>query len=158
MEYRAFGRTGIKVSPLPLGCLMFGGKVDQAGTCRIIDHALDAGINVLDTANVYNGGRSEEFVGEALRANRRRDQVILCSKVHGVVSEKDPNMRGNSRRHIIAQCEESLRRLRTEYLDVYQLHRPEPSTPIEESLRAMDDLVRAGKGRYIGTSTFAAWE
>ncbi|MDI1249426.1 MAG: aldo/keto reductase [Lacunisphaera sp.] len=158
MEYRPFGRTGLQVSPLALGCMMFGGKTDQADTCTIIAQALDAGINVLDTANVYHGGRSEEFVGAALRHDGRRDRVILCSKVHGIMQECDPNMRGSSRRHIIAQCEASLRRLQTDYLDLYQLHRPDPRTPIEESLRALDDLVRAGKVRYVGTSNFGAWE
>ena len=98
MEYRTFGKTGLQVSPLALGCMMFGGKTDQGETSRIIARALDAGINVLDTANVYHGGRSEEFVGTALRENGRRDHVLLCSKVHGIVQEGDPNMRGSSRR------------------------------------------------------------
>lgn len=158
MDFRPFGRTGLHVSPLALGCMMFGGKTDQADTERIITRALDAGINVLDTANVYQAGRSEEFVGKALHQNGRRDQVILCSKVGLSVQAGDPNMRGSSRRHIIAQCEASLRRLRTDRLDLYQLHRPEPTTPIEESLRALDDLVRSGKVRYVGTSNFGAWE
>lgn len=158
MDYRTFGRTGIKVSPLALGCMMFGGKTDQADTSRIIGRALDVGINVLDTANVYHEGRSEKSVGTALRGNGLRDRVILCSKVTGIVQENDPNMRGSSRRHIIAQCEASLRRLSTDYLDIYQLHRPDPATPIEESLGALDDLVRAGKVLYVGTSNFGAWE
>lgn len=158
MEYRPFGRTGLQVSPLALGCMMFGGETNQADTCSIIAGALDHGINVLDTANVYQGGRSEEFVGEALRLNGRRAQLILCSKVNGKVQPGDPNMRGSSRRHIIQQCEASLRRLQTDYLDLYQLHRPDPMTPIEESLGAMDDLVRTGKVRYVGTSNFGAWE
>ena len=158
MEYRPFGRTGLQVSPLALGCMMFGGKTDQSATNKIIARALDAGINVLDTANVYHRGRSEEFVGEALRTAGGRDRIILCSKVHGIVDESDPNMRGSSRRHILNQCEASLRRLRTDYLDLYQLHRPDPRTPIEESLGALDDLVRAGKVRYVGTSNFRAWE
>lgn len=158
MDYRTFGRTGIKVSPLALGCMMFGGKTDQTDTNTIIGRALDVGINVLDTANVYHGGRSEEVVGAALRALGARDRVILCSKVSGVMQQTDPNMRGGSRRHIVAQCEASLRRLGTDYLDLYQLHRPDPSTPIEETLRALDDLVRTGKVRYVGTSNFGAWE
>ncbi|WP_246026437.1 aldo/keto reductase [Oleiharenicola lentus] len=158
MEYRPFGRTGLQVSPLALGCMMFGGETNQVDTCAIMARALDHGINVLDTANVYQGGRSEEFVGEALRRNGRRAQVILCSKVNGMVQPGDPNMRGSSRRHIIQQCEASLRRLQTDYLDLYQLHRPDPTTPIEESLGAMDDLVRSGKVRYVGTSNFGAWE
>jgi aryl-alcohol dehydrogenase-like predicted oxidoreductase len=158
MEYRPFGRTGLHVSPLALGCMMFGGKTDQTDTCAIISRAIDAGINLLDTANVYHGGRSEEFVGEALRQDGRRDRIILCSKVHGTVQASDPNMRGSSRRHIIHQCEASLRRLRTDYLDIYLLHRPDPGVPIDESLGALDDLVRSGKVRYVGTSNFGAWE
>jgi aryl-alcohol dehydrogenase-like predicted oxidoreductase len=158
MEYRSLGRTGVKVSSLCLGCMMFGGRAGPEEFMRIIDRALDAGINVLDTANVYNRGRSEEIVGEALRRTGRRHQVILATKVHGVMDESDPNARGNSRRHIIAQCEASLRRLQTDYIDLYQIHRPQPDIPIDETLRALDDLVRAGKVRYIGTSTFAAWQ
>jgi len=158
MDYRPFGRTGLQVSPLALGCMMFGGETNQDDTCSIIARALDLGINILDTANVYHGGRSEEFVGEALRQDGRRDRVILCSKVSGIVQASDPNMRGSSRRHIIHQCEASLRRLRTDYVDLYQLHRPDPLTPIEETLGALDDLVRSGKVRYVGTSNFRAWE
>jgi len=158
MEYRSLGRTGVKVSSLCLGCMMFGGRAGPDESTRIIDRALDAGINFLDTANVYNRGRSEEIVGEALRRTGRRHQVILATKVHGVMDESDPNARGNSRRHIIEQCEASLRRLQTDYIDLYQIHRPQPDIPIDETLRALDDLVRAGKVRYIGTSTFAAWQ
>jgi aryl-alcohol dehydrogenase-like predicted oxidoreductase len=158
MEYRSLGRTGVKVSSLCLGCMMFGGRAGPEESMRIIDRALDAGINFLDTANVYNRGRSEEIVGEALRRNGRRHQVILATKVHGVMDDADPNARGNSRRHIIAQCEASLRRLQTDYIDLYQIHRPQPDIPIDETLRALDDLIRAGKVRYIGTSTFAAWQ
>ncbi len=158
MEYRSLGRTGVKVSSLCLGCMMFGGRAGPEESMRIIDRALDAGINFLDTANVYSRGRSEEIVGEALRRTGRRHQVILATKVHGVMDDADPNARGNSRRHIIAQCEASLRRLQTDYIDLYQIHRPQPEIPIDETLRALDDLVRAGKVRYIGTSTFAAWQ
>lgn len=157
-DYRPLGRTGIKVSPLTLGCMMFGGKTNLADSCRIIDRALDAGINLLDTANVYNEGRSEEVTGEALKRNGKRGRVILATKVHGVMDPTDPNGMGNTRRHIIAQCEASLHRLQTDYLDLYQLHRPQPEVPIDETLRALDDLIRAGKVRYIGTSTFAAWQ
>ncbi len=157
-DYRLFGRTGIKVSPLSLGCMMFGGKTDLAESCRIIDRALDLGINILDTANVYNEGRSEEVTGEALKRNGRRDRVFLCTKVHGVMDKTDPNGMGNTRRHIVAQCEASLRRLQTDHIDLYQMHRPQPAVPIDETLRALDDLIRAGKVRYIGTSTFGAWQ
>ena len=158
MEYRPLGRTGVQVSSLCLGCMMFGGRTDAAESARIIDRALDAGINFLDTANVYSRGRSEEVTGEALRRNGRRDRVVLATKVHGQMAEDDPNARGNSRRHIIEQCEASLRRLQTDYIDLYQLHRPQPEIPIDETLRAMDDLVRSGKVRYVGTSTYAAWQ
>ncbi|MFI5355825.1 MAG: aldo/keto reductase [Opitutales bacterium] len=158
MDYHQFGRTGIKVSPLTLGCMMFGGKTDLAETCRIVDRALDAGLNCIDTANIYSRGQSEEFTGEALKRNGRRDRVFLCTKVHGAMDDTDPNMRGNTRRHIIQQCEASLRRLQTDWIDLYQIHRPQPDVPIDEALRALDDLVRAGKVRYIGSSTFAAWQ
>jgi aryl-alcohol dehydrogenase-like predicted oxidoreductase len=158
MNYVPFGRTGVKVSPLTLGCMMFGGKTSSADSARIIDRALDAGINIFDTANVYNAGRSEEETGAALKQNGKRDRVFLATKVHGVMDEADPNMQGTSRRHIIHECEASLRRLQTDYIDLYQLHRPRSDTPIDETLRALDDLIRAGKVRYIGTSTFAAWQ
>ena len=158
MEYRAFGRTGVKVSPLCLGCMMFGGKTSPEDSYAIIDRALDAGLNFIDTANVYNRGRSEEVTGEALKRNGKRQRVVLATKVHGNMDESDPNAQGLSRRHIIAQCEASLRRLQTDYVDLYQLHRPRPEIAIDETLRALDDLVRAGKVRYLGTSTFAAWQ
>ena len=109
MEYRPFGRTGLKASPLTLGCMMFGGRTDLGETCRIVDRALDAGINVVDTANVYSRGESEKFTGEALQRNGRRDRVILCTKFHGAMSDDDPNQQGSSRRHIVEQCEASLR-------------------------------------------------
>lgn len=158
MDYVNFGRTGVKVSPITLGCMMFGGKTDLDETCRIVDRAIDAGVNCIDTANVYSRGKSEEFTGEALKRNGRREHVFLCTKVHGVMDPDEPNARGNSRRHIIQQCEASLRRLQTDYIDLYQIHRPQPDIPIDETLRALDDLVRAGKVRYTGTSTFAAWQ
>jgi aryl-alcohol dehydrogenase-like predicted oxidoreductase len=157
MEYRSFGRTGVKVSSLCLGCMMFGGRTDADESYRIIDRALDAGINFLDTANVYSLGRSEEVVGEALKRNGKRHEVVLATKVHWKMGEGVNDM-GNSRRHIIQQCEASLRRLQTDYVDLYQLHRPQPEVPIDEALRALDDLIRAGKVRYIGSSTFAAWQ
>lgn len=157
MEYRNLGRAGVKVSPLCLGTMMFGrrGNADHADCIRIIHRALDAGINFVDTANVYSSGESEEIVGEALKG--RRDQVVLATKVHGEMGP-GPNDRGNSRVHILREVENSLRRLQTDYIDLYQIHRPDPDTPIEETLRALDTLVRDGKVRYIGSSTFAAWE
>ena len=158
MHYVPFGRTGVKVSPLTLGCMMFGGKTSPEDSARIIDRALDAGLNFLDTANVYNAGRSEEATGAALKRNGKRDRVFLATKLHGVMDATDPNAQGSSRRHIIAACEASLRRLQTDYIDLYQLHRPRSDTAIDESLRGLDDLVRAGKVRYLGTSTFAAWQ
>ena len=158
MEYRSLGRTGVQVSALCLGCMMFGGRTEPEDSYPIIDRAIDAGINFLDTANVYSRGRSEEVTGQALKNNGKRHSVVLATKVHGTMDDDDPNARGNSRRHIIEQCEASLRRLQTDYIDLYQLHRPQPDIPIDETLRALDDLIRAGKVRYIGTSTFAAWQ
>ncbi len=158
MEYRLFGRTGVKVSPLCLGCMMFGGRTGLEESCAIIDRALDAGINFFDTANVYSRGRSEEVTGEALKRNGKRSRVVLATKVHGTMADDDPNAQGTSRRHIIEQCDASLRRLQTDYIDLYQLHRPRPEIAIDETLRALDDLIRSGKVRYIGTSTFAAWQ
>ncbi len=158
MEYRSLGRTATKVSPLCLGCMMFGGKTAPEDSYAIIDRAIDAGINFLDTANVYSRGRSEEVTGEALKRNGKRQSIVLATKVHGRMDDNDPNAAGNSRRHIIEQCEASLRRLQTDYIDVYQIHRPRSDTPIDETLRALDDLIHAGKVRYIGTTTFAAWQ
>ena len=145
------------MSSLCLGCMMFGGKTSPEDSAKIIDRAIDAGINFIDTANVYNAGRSEEVTGEALKRNGKRQQVILATKVFNRMGP-GPNDWGLSRRHIIEQCEASLRRLQTDYIDLYQVHRPHPDIPIDETLRALDDLVRSGKVRYIGTSTFAAWQ
>jgi len=158
MEYRNLGRTGVKVSPLCLGCMMFSGKTDEKDSMDIIDRTVDAGVNFIDTANVYSRGRSEEVVGAALKRNGKRDRIVLATKVHGRMADDDPNMKGNSRRHIIQQCDASLSRLQTDWIDLYQIHRPSSEVPIDETLRALDDLVRAGKVRYIGTSTFAAWQ
>ena len=158
MNTRPLGRTGVQVSELCLGCMMFGGKTGPEESYAIIDRALDAGINFLDTADVYTRGRSEEVTGEALRRNGKRDRVILATKGHGRMADDDPNAAGNSRRHLIAACEASLRRLRTDWIDLYQIHRPVSGVPIDETLRALDDLVRSGKVRYIGTSTFGAWQ
>jgi aryl-alcohol dehydrogenase-like predicted oxidoreductase len=158
MEYRILGRTGIKVSPLCLGAMMFGawGTPDHGECIRIIDAALDAGINFVDTADMYSFGESEEIVGKAL-ATKKREKIVLATKVHGAMG-RDPNAQGNSRRWIIAECENSLRRLGTDYIDLYQIHRPSPETDIDETLGALTDLVRAGKIRYFGSSTFPAHE
>jgi aryl-alcohol dehydrogenase-like predicted oxidoreductase len=158
MEYRSLGRTGVQVSVLCLGCMNFGFPTPEEEARTIIDAALDAGVNFLDTANVYNRGVSEEIVGRALKANGKRDRIVLATKVHGRMDDDDILAAGNNRRHIIAQCDASLRRLQTDYIDLYQIHRPDSNVPIDETLRALDDLIRAGKVRYIGTSTFAAWQ
>ena len=158
MEYRSLGRTGTKVSTLCLGCLMFGGRTDESDSMDIIDRAIDGGINFFDTANMYVRGKSEEMVGKAFNRNGKRAQIVLATKVHFRMDDEDPNAQGNSRRHIIEQCEASLRRLQTDYIDLYQIHRPCSDIPIDETLRALDDLIRAGKVRYIGSSTFAAWQ
>jgi aryl-alcohol dehydrogenase-like predicted oxidoreductase len=157
MEYRSLGRTGVPVSALCLGCMNFGNQTPEAESFDIIDRALDAGVNFLDTANVYTRGVSEEVVGKALKRNSKRGSIVLATKVHGRMDDDDPLAAGNNRRHIIEQCEASLRRLQTDYIDLYQIHRPQPGVPIDETLRALDDLIRAGKVRYIGTSTFPAW-
>ncbi len=158
MEYRLLGRTGVKVSPLCLGCLMFGAKANPEQSATIIDAAIEAGVNFFDTADVYGRGRSEEVTGEALKKSGHRARVVLATKVHGRMDDGDPNAEGLSRRHIVAACEASLRRLQTDYIDLYQLHRPRPEIAIDETLRALDDLIRDGKVRYIGSSTFAAWQ
>ena len=158
MEYRSLGRTGTKVSTLCLGCLMFGGRTNETDSMDIIDRAIDGGINFFDTANMYVRGRSEEMVGKAFKRNGKRPRIVLATKVHFRMDDEDPNAQGNSRRHIIEQCEASLRRLQTDYIDLYQIHRPCSDIPIDETLRALDDLIRAGKVRYIGSSTFAAWQ
>ena len=157
MEYRSLGRTGMKVSPLCLGAMMFGawGNPDHDESVAVIHAALDAGINFIDTADVYSNGESEEIVAKALVG--RREQVVLATKVHGSMG-RDPNMQGNSRRWIIAECEHSLRRLGTDYIDLYQIHRPDPGCDVDETLGALTDLVRAGKVRYLGSSTFPASE
>ncbi|MEO8539890.1 MAG: aldo/keto reductase [bacterium] len=154
---RSLGRTGVKVSPICLGCMMFGGKTNYEDSAAIIDRAIDAGINFIDTANVYNQGRSEEATGQALQRSGKRNDVILATKVHGQMG-KGPNDMNNTRRHIIQSCEDSLRRLGTDWIDLYQIHRPQSDMAIDETLRALDDLVRSGKVRYLGASTFAAWQ
>jgi len=156
MDYRTLGRTGVKVSPLCLGAMMFGawGNTDHDESIRIIHRALDAGINFIDTADVYSRGESEEIVGKAL-AGGRREHVVLATKVHGTMGD-DPNEFGNSRRWIVREVEKSLKRLGTDWIDLYQIHRPELDTDIDETLGALTDLVHAGKVRYIGSSTFPA--
>ena len=154
MELRPLGRTGVKVSPLCLGAMMFGawGNPDHDESIRIIHRALDAGINFIDTADVYARGESEEIVAKAL-AGGKRDTIVLATKVHGTMGD-DPNQSGNSRRWIVEEVENSLRRLGTDWIDLYQIHRPDPAMDIDETLGALTDLVRAGKVRYIGSSTF----
>jgi aryl-alcohol dehydrogenase-like predicted oxidoreductase len=158
MEYRSLGRTGVQVSPLCLGCMNFGDDASEEDSIRIMHRALDDGINLFDTADVYSRGRSEEIVGKALTEGSRRDRVFLATKVFNRMDDHDPNAWGSHLYHIIKGCEDSLRRLKTDHIDLYQIHRPKPSIPIDETLRALDDLIRAGKVRYIGTSTFAAWQ
>src|SRR5918995_371166 len=158
MELRPLGRTGVSVSKFCLGAMMFGawGNTDHDESVRIIHAALDAGITFIDTADVYARGESEEIVGKAL-AGGRRDDVILATKFHGAMGE-DPNRQGSSRRWIMRAVEDSLRRLGTDWIDLYQVHRPRTDTDIEETLAALTDLVRQGKIRYIGHSTFPASE
>ena len=153
MEYRNLGSTGVKVSELCLGAMMFGawGNSDHAESARIIDRALQAGVNFIDTADAYSTGESEEIVGKSIAG--RRDDLVIATKVH-LPMGSDLNMRGNSRRWIVRECENSLRRLGTDYIDLYQIHRPAPSTDIDETLGALSDLVRQGKVLYLGSSTF----
>ena len=157
MDYRNLGRTGVKVSQLCLGTMMFGRSASEKDSIEIIHHALDHGINFVDTANAYSAGTSERYVGKAL-AGGRRVRTVLATKVFFPLDQHDPNGRGLSRRHIVQACDASLERLGTEWIDLYQLHRAQSDVPIDETLRALDDLVRAGKVRYIGTSMFAGWK
>jgi aryl-alcohol dehydrogenase-like predicted oxidoreductase len=138
--------------------MTFGWKTEQDEATRMIDRFLDDGGNFIDTANVYGRGKSETMTGNALMESSKRDSVVLATKVHGKMDDDDPNAAGNTRFHIIKSCEDSLRRLQTDHIDLYQIHRPQSAVPIDETLRALDDLIRAGKVRYIGTSTFAAWQ
>jgi aryl-alcohol dehydrogenase-like predicted oxidoreductase len=155
MEYRSLGASGLKVSAIGLGTNQFGGKVDQETARSIIHAAIDLGINFIDTSDSYQGGRSEEFIGKALEG--RRASALIATKVFNRTGE-GPNDRGASRYHILAGVEASLRRLNTDYIDLYQIHNWDDETPIEETLRALDDLVHAGKVRYIGASNFSAWQ
>jgi aryl-alcohol dehydrogenase-like predicted oxidoreductase len=155
MQMRTLGSTGVKVSPLCLGAMMFGawGNPDHEESVRIIHRALDAGINFIDTADVYSAGESEEIVGQALQG--RRENIVLATKAHAAMGQ-DPNQQGNTRRWLVRECEASLRRLGTDYIDLYQIHRPEPETAIDETLGALTDLIRAGKILYAGSSTYPA--
>jgi aryl-alcohol dehydrogenase-like predicted oxidoreductase len=154
MEYRMLGRTGVRVSPLAFGTYNFGGGTSEADGVRMVHAAVDAGINLFDTADSYSGGDSEIILGKAL--SDKRDRVVLATKVHNRTGD-GPNDLGNSRLHILRACEASLRRLGTDYIDLYQVHRPSPETEIDETLGALTDLVRSGKVRYIGCSTHPAW-
>jgi aryl-alcohol dehydrogenase-like predicted oxidoreductase len=163
MEYRRLGRSGLFVSVLTLGTMTFGGQggfskvgaTDVAGARRQVDMCLDVGINLFDTANIYSGGESEEILGEAISG--RRDDLFLATKVRMPVGD-GPNDTGLSRHHIIRQCEESLRRLATDYIDLYQVHEWDGLTPLEETLEALDTLVRSGKVRYVGSSNYSGWQ
>ncbi len=157
MEYRSLGRTGAQVSVWCLGVMTFGWKTEQDEATRIVDRFLDEGGNFIDTANIYGRGKSEVMTGNALLGGKR-DKVFLATKVHGKMDDNDPNAWGNTRFNIIKACEDSLRRLQTDHIDLYQIHRPQSSVPIDETLRALDDLVTSGKVRYIGTSTYAAYQ
>ncbi|HEX4123505.1 MAG TPA: aldo/keto reductase [Tepidisphaeraceae bacterium] len=157
MQYRTLGRTGVKVYPLCLGTMNFGGRSDPAESARILDHYLEVGGNFVDTANVYNDGRSESVIGQWIADRGARDRIVLSTKVHG---RRTPHVNdaGNHRWHIVREVEQSLRRLKTERIDIYHIHRPDPSTPIDQTLRALDDLVRQGKVLYLASSVFAAWQ
>jgi len=156
MEYRRLGRSGVLVSPLCLGTMNFGGSTDEAESFAIMQKAVGGGINFFDTANVYNKGDSERITGKFLIDNNLRDRIVLATKVFSRVGEL-PNEAGGTRYHIIKACEDSLKRLQTDHIDLYQLHRPPLTHPQEETLRALDDLIRAGKVRYAGCSTHPAW-
>ncbi|HEX9331741.1 MAG TPA: aldo/keto reductase [Anaerolineales bacterium] len=156
MEYRMLGRSGVLVSPLCLGTMNFGGPTNEEESFDIMRRAVEGGINFFDTANVYNNGESERITGKFLKESNLREQVVLATKVHGKVGNL-PNEGGTTRYHIIKACEDSLQRLQTDHIDLYQLHRPPLSHPQDETLRAFDDLIHAGKVRYIGCSTHPAW-
>jgi len=155
MEYRRLGDSGLKVSEIGLGCNNFGMRIDQDGTNAVIAAAIDQGVTFMDTADVYGGqGKSEEMMGVALKG--RRNEVVLATKFASPMG-KGPDKQGGSRRYVMEAVEASLKRLQTDYIDLYQMHRPDPDTPIEETLSALDDLVTQGKIRYIGNSNFTGW-
>ncbi|MDU0199448.1 aldo/keto reductase [Paenibacillus sp. MAH-36] len=155
MRYRNLGTSGLEVSVLGLGTNAFGGRADKQTSIRVLHHAVDNGITFIDTANIYTGTKSEEIIGEAFEG--RRHEVLLATKV-GIQLGEGPNSRGSSRQHILKELEGSLRRLRTDYIDLYQIHVFDPKTPLDETLRALDDLVTSGKVRYVGASNYAAWQ
>ncbi|MCY9656593.1 aldo/keto reductase [Paenibacillus chondroitinus] len=155
MRYRNLGTSGLEVSVLGLGTNAFGGRADKNTSIRVLHHAVDHGITFIDTANIYTGTKSEEIIGEAFEG--RRHEVLLATKV-GIQRGEGPNTRGSSRQHILKELEGSLRRLRTDYIDLYQIHVFDPKTPLEETLRTLDDLVTSGKVRYVGASNYAAWQ
>lgn len=155
MEYRYLGSSGLQVSAIGLGTNNFGGRLDAAASAVVINHALDMGINMIDTSNSYGGTYSEEYIGRALKG--KRHQAVIATKVSSRMAD-GPNNAGNSRKHIMTEVENSLRRLNTDYIDLYQIHWQDANVPIEETLRALDDLVRQGKTRYIGCSNFMAWQ
>lgn len=157
MEYRTLGRTGVRIAPLCLGTANFADPTDEAESIRIVERAVAAGITLIDTGNSYKNGESERYIGAALKRIGARDQVVLATKAHFPVGP-GPNDRGNSRLHLFRACEDSLRRLQTDHIDLYQIHRPDPHTPVEETLDALDSLVKQGKVRYIGCSTHPAWQ
>ncbi len=155
MEYRQLGNAGVRVSVIGMGTNQFGGKVDQQNVNAIIDEAIDLGINFIDTADIYQKGKSELALGVALKG--KRDQVVLATKAC-IPTGDGPNSRGTSRYYLNQAVEKSLERLQTDHIDLYQMHRFDPTTPMEETMRALDDLVSAGKVRYVGTSNYAAWQ
>jgi aryl-alcohol dehydrogenase-like predicted oxidoreductase len=155
MEYRRAGSSGLAVSLVGLGCNNFGMRIDADASRAVVDAAFDDGITLFDTADIYGGGQSEEFLGVALEG--RRDEAVIATKF-GAPTGKGPYRSGASRRYIVAACEASLRRLGTDYIDLYYLHYPDASTPIEETLSALDDIVQQGKARYVASSNFAAWQ
>jgi len=155
MKYKSLGKAGVKVSELCLGTMIYGRQVDEASSVKIIKRAVEQGINFIDTADVYTEGGSEEIVGKAIEG--MRDDIVLATKVRGRTGP-GPNDEGLSRKHIMQNVEASLRRLRTDYIDLYQVHRPDPTTPLKETLTALNDLVRAGKVHYVGCSNFPAWQ
>ncbi len=157
MEYRLLGRTGVKISPLCLGTANFADPTPEKECIDIVNQAVEAGINLIDTGDSYANGESERILGKALSQGRIRDKVLVATKVH-YPTGPGPNDRGNSRLHIIKACEDSLRRLNTDYIDIYQMHRPDPETAVEETLGALTDLVQQGKIRYAGSSTHPAWQ
>jgi len=157
VPYRVLGRTGVKVHPLCLGTMNFGSRTDAAESHAILDAYVDAGGNFVDTANVYNAGESERIIGQWMADRGARDRIVLSTKVHGRRSDH-VNDAGNHRWHIVREVEQSLKRLKTDRIDLYHIHRPDRDTPIDQTLRALDDLVRQGKVLYLASSTFPAWE